>query len=607
MKLHQALEVLTVNDLKNLRDLTPGAVRSQRKGDLVAAVSHYLLQGDLGLVWEFLSELELKAIAETVHSWGGVFDAARFRARYGAVPPHFTRDPYLSLYSFGKPRAPERRDVLPLFFYQGEIPEDLRPRLAALVPPPPELPFTTLAAEELPATLPGAAPDAPPEPLRRVATETLVAHDLLAVLRLVGQGSVAVGPKTGLPSSAAVARIEAVLLGGDWYAPEDDAQAERWEGGSIRPIRSFAWALLLQTGGLAKVDGSRLVLTPRGNKALSQPLAEVVATLFARWKEKGTPDELKRVDVIKGQTAKGVKLTPPAQRRGVINEALRECPVGRWIAVDELFRQMQVRDHSFPVSHNTWALYIADPNYGSLGYNGCGGFEILQARYCLAYLFEYLATLGLIDVAYTRPYGARPDYGDAWGTDSLLFLSRYDGLRYLRINPLGAYCLGLAPEYRPTREAKPTLCTLEGDLGLHLLRDPEPAERLMLERIALSRSGQRWDLDPEALLPLSAASDEQGRIRDFLTSALGGDLPEPLRGLLDSLAERATALTDAGPARLIQCRDPALAAHLAADPATAPHCRHAGASLLCVPESKLKAFRKGVTRLGLVLPEMPHD
>jgi hypothetical protein len=32
--------------------------------------------------------------------------------------------------------------------------------------------------------------------------------------------------------------------------------------------------------------------------------------------------------------------------------------------------------------------------------NGSGGWNILQERYLLALLFEYAATLGLIDIAY---------------------------------------------------------------------------------------------------------------------------------------------------------------------------------------------------------------
>ena len=43
---------------------------------------------------------------------------------------------------------------------------------------------------------------------------------------------------------------------------------------------------------------------------------------------------------------------------------------------------------------------------------------MLQGRFILAMLFEYAATLGLIDVAYIPPAGrARRITDDHWGTD----------------------------------------------------------------------------------------------------------------------------------------------------------------------------------------------
>ena len=595
MNLLEALDILTANDLKQLRKLTPIADRGTRKADMVAVLARYLLSGDLRVVWERLSELEVKAIAEAVHCWDGAFDAVRFEAKYGALPSHFKSHSWSST-AYGRDPVPP--SVLPLFFYHGEVPEDLRPRLAALAPCPAERPIATLTDAQLPATLKVA--DAA-EPLRRVTTEALVRHDLPAVLRAIGQGGITVGAKTGLPGSATVVRLESVMLGGDWYGADDDQGAERWAGGPIHPIRPFAWPLLLQAAGLAKQEGSKLTLTARGNKALSWPIEETVAQLFERWQRKGAPDELRRIELIKGQTAKGARLSAVVERRQVIAAALRDCPAGCWIDIEEFFRQMKLRGHHFEVTYNPWGLYLCDPQYGSLGNNG--GFEILEARYCLVYLFEYLATLGMIDVAYTLPYYARYDYSDAWGTDEFRFLSRYDGLQYLRINPLGAFCLGLVTDYRPVQEVRLPLLAIGADLAMTLLREPQPNERLLLERIAKPVSGELWRLDPEAVLNHSAQADERARIRDFIESAADAALPAAVRQLLDTVGERATALVDAGPARLIQCRDPATAALLSSDPVTAPHCARAGERLLCVPEPKLTAFRKGLAKLGLVLPE----
>ncbi|MBL8409492.1 MAG: hypothetical protein JNJ81_17040, partial [Candidatus Accumulibacter sp.] len=256
MKLHEQLNLLTVDELKQRRDLTPTGDRSTRKAEIIEALAQYLLAGDLSSVWQRLSALDIDAIAEAVHHWGGRFDPVRFRLRYGKIPEYFGRRSY----SWGTLKV-EQPSVLKLFFYQGEIPEDLLPRLAGLAPRPAELAITTLSDEELPTTVASNGAAGASEPLRLVATEALVRNDLPAVLRLIGQGGIAVGPKTGLPSSAAVAKLESILLGGDWYQPEDDLGSQRWAGGAIRPIRPFAWPLLLQVAGLAKLDGSKLALT----------------------------------------------------------------------------------------------------------------------------------------------------------------------------------------------------------------------------------------------------------------------------------------------------------------------------------------------------------
>ncbi|EIC23381.1 hypothetical protein [Thiorhodovibrio frisius] len=601
MTLTEALYSYTVNDLKQRRVHLPNGSGLNRKADLVAAISGHLLSDALATTVAQLTDLERNAVAEAVHNWQGWFDGVGFKAKYGSVPKSFTRSSYGYYSRREEPSPPSPLEIL---FYNRHVPPDLAERLAALVPPPAPLVIATLGDDQLPETIARGAEDDHVR-LRRADTEPRVRQELPALLRLVAQGKLAVGAKTGLPSAAAIGRIEALLLDGDWYSAEDDEEAPRYAGGSIRPIRPFAWPLLLQAGGLAKIDGSKLALTPRGKKALSQPLHEVVAHLFERWQSKGPPDELRRVDLIKGQTAKGVKLSPPLDRRQVIEDALRACcPVGQWMAVDDLFRLMKAEHHRFEVAGNPWKLYFVDANYGSLGYDGGDAFEILEARYTLVYLFEYLATLGLIDVAYTLPYDARPDFGGRWGVDEFSFLSRYDGLSYVRLNDLGAYCLDLSETYSPRLPERPALLRVESDLSLTQLRPSDPAEQLQLEQIANAESPERWRLNADEILTQGANPEDRERIRDFVQTALEGDLPPELDEWLASLEERATALVDGGTARLIQCRDAALAAMLSSDPATAAHCHRAGDRLLCVPEKKLTAFRKGLARLDFVLPEL---
>ena len=83
--------------------------------------------------------------------------------------------------------------------------------------------------------------------------------------------------------------------------------------------------------------------------------------------------------------------------------ALAECPPGGWIEVDEFFRFLKALDLDFTLARNEWKLYVCEANYGSFGYGRLHDWELLQGRFILAVLFEYAATLGLIDVAYVAP------------------------------------------------------------------------------------------------------------------------------------------------------------------------------------------------------------
>jgi hypothetical protein len=260
--------------------------------------------------------------------------------------------------------------------------------------------------------------------------------NLVAVLELTADGQMRCSAATRRPSAATVRLVEDVLVAGDYYDGDHRGGGE--------PIAAFGWPLLLQAGGLAQLAGTRLELTARGREALARPSYEALGALWARWLRSVSRDELSRIEAIKGQR-KPSTLTSVVKRRAAVAAGLAAVEPGEWTNVDMLFGILESHERAPLVVARSlmalWRLYITDSYYGSLGHAGPRAWDVLEGRYALCVLFEYAATIGVIDVAYTDPRGARNDYRDLWGADHYACLSRYDGLGAVRVNELGAAIL----------------------------------------------------------------------------------------------------------------------------------------------------------------------
>jgi hypothetical protein len=117
-------------------------------------------------------------------------------------------------------------------------------------------------------------------------TEREALANVATVLQLCAAGKLRCSEKTMRPSAATVRVVAESLEAGDFYP--DDA------------IAAFAWPLLLQAGGLARLNVGKLVLTAKGRAALGQPSADVIGGLWQRWPRHAPIDEFSRVEQIKG-------------------------------------------------------------------------------------------------------------------------------------------------------------------------------------------------------------------------------------------------------------------------------------------------------------------
>jgi hypothetical protein len=264
--------------------------------------------------------------------------------------------------------------------------------------------------------------------------------NLIAVLELVADGQVRYTASSRRPAAATVRLVEDSLVGGDYYGGPGDRGGTNGTG---EPLAAFAWPLIVRVTGLARLEGTRLELTARGAGALARPGYETIGAIWARWLKNVSFDEMTRIEAIKGQ-GKPATLTSPVTRRAAVAAALRAIEPGAWADTDLLWSVLRTRQARLTVVRGAlalWRLYLEDAYYGSLGHAGAKAWAAVEGRYALCVLFEYIATLGLIDVRYTVPGGARDDYRFLWGADRYPHLSRYDGLRAVRVNELGAAIL----------------------------------------------------------------------------------------------------------------------------------------------------------------------
>ncbi len=289
-------EFMNTEDLKKLGALT-GEKLPTRKLDLAQVIIRHLEGERLRALWQGLDQIDRAAVAEVVHSSSTQFPAYRFRAKYGQDPKWGSADEY---------RCGRNPSALCFFFYRDRImPDDLQARLKAFVPPPAETKVQFL--ERLPS-----AYDRPferwnekkkerehgtePIPLTVRESERSAQRELLSILRLIDAGKVTVSEKTRRASAASVETITAVLEGGDYY-PFVPPQ-NKWRDENAGPMRAFAWPLLIQAGGLAQLFGSKLHLTKPGRKALAEPAAHTLKTLWEKWTDTALFDELSRIERI---------------------------------------------------------------------------------------------------------------------------------------------------------------------------------------------------------------------------------------------------------------------------------------------------------------------
>lgn len=604
MTLNEHLMALTVETLKAQAARLGLKNPPLRKVELKRAVESYLLEA-MPQWLATLEDNERLLLAELAHGEGAVVPQV-FVSKYDRDFPSLAT----SGYPYDRKKSSPLSAMLNWDGRRYLLAEELRAGLQALLTPP--VPLLPQGVDELPETLPidTGKWGRPRDEQRTIHTfngEVTVFTELRRVLALAQAGKLRVAPKTGRPTAGTERLIAQTLAVPDLALEVEDenTRTEQWYE-SPGAVRAHAWAVLVQQCGWCKSSGDRLAPTKLGARLLDAgPRPEDLRQGLEKQLADNNFDEFNRINHIRGQSGKGGRmLSRPAERRRAILASMHEWPEGKWLDFDEVYRLVFATDHGFTVSSDPWLLYISDAQYGSLGYDYVT--DDLERQYLRVLMMETLATLGVVEIAYTYPHYLWPELRNAWGIDDLSYLGRYDGLLWVRLTALGAFCLGLRRDYAPPApagrkmlRALPTLDLVAPDLGALTV-----AERAQLGRWTEPRSEGIWRLDRGRILEQLEQGAALDELRHFLDVHAEGTLPSAVETFFSDIERGAGALVKCEEALLIEARDEHAALLIAHDARAGKLCRHAGGCWLAVPRRRERAFRAALRELGHILPPL---
>jgi hypothetical protein len=582
MKLFELLYDKNNHQLKSLAKYC-GCRSLNRKEELVRCIQQALLNPDLlRQVWQQLDELSQKAVAAAYHN-EGEFDPSAFAAQYGALPGRVKGG-----LMFGSPPPLP----LDLFLYQNTLPSDLIPLLARLVPPPDK--YQISGTLHPPQEVVGRGRHK--AQLIKAETEQAGLHDLRAYLRLAGQGELGVSSTSENLTLAGVKKFTDNLLLGDFLPLAENYRANQ----TIRPV---GLSIFAREAGLTAYNGrSGLHLTKAGQQFYQTQSPELLLEAFETWSQKGSFDELSRISGLSGLKSPQTRLTRPATRREAVIEALSWCPVNVWIDLQDFYRALKIWHFDFEVETSHFSnLYIGSKEYGALYGEP---YAIVKELYVNVVLWEYLGSIGALDLLYTPPEEANlvARYSGFMYIEEP-YLSLYDGLRYFRVNDLGAYLFGQAGEYRPAAPLQAGLFTISPELDLSLTRlgDLTPNDEHLLNLLAVPLGQGRYRLETQLLLSAVETGHDWAELADFLSSRHHGPLPPAVTSWLARLQAKSRAFKNGGPALLVKVDDETLLEMVLADPTLQKLCSPLDRRTLVVPESKEKAFRSRLRELEYIL------
>lgn len=604
MSLNQALESMTVSKLQFILKIAevPSKEHFGIKTKIMARVQQ-LFEQDIQQTWSLLSAFEKTAVAEAVFHTDGYIDPDYLKEKYN-------KDLCITYLAPGSGRYASEKDAPKIrLFIWGDNPlsDDVIRRLKAFVPEPEQSGGLIIDSASTIKEQKG---------IHHFNNQAFVLHDLLSVLRVIKDEPLNL-TSAGVPSAVSCQKISTMFCTPDFLSKTYMKSVQK---GCTKSIRGFAWIILLKIAGFVEyTDCGSIELTKAGKTLLSAsspPTLETIQKIYDCFLKNAKYDEVMRIDTISNLNKFGewkpggpytTEFTDSHERRALLIKTLIGSLSGTleenqktypWVTVANFSHYVQLHCPRFKV-----ASYLGEMTLGQNKKTVARSpyrWRNLEGTYIKCFVMEYMATLGLVEIAYTIPTKEDDD------NDEIGFISAYDGLKAFRLTELGVYFIGLTqqkPDMSTVKQISGKIFHITANLEVtavvdHMLR----CDQMMLDVSSDKVNEKTWRLNKKKLLnAIDDKNDFLFQFKAFLEQRTLSAMPKTVIHFFDDIEKRTSVVGYDMTAKLYTCRDKVTACLVAHDAKTRHLCRLMGDRILVVPITQDHAFKQSLKKLEYII------
>ncbi|MEG0135618.1 hypothetical protein [Cetobacterium sp.] len=229
-------------------------------------------------------------------------------------------------------------------------------------------------------------------------------------------------------------------------------------------------------------------------------------------------------------------------KRGLatIKMILNEFPDDGFVSIDNIIKSILYRDEFIEIIDVESAygtLYINEANYERTKIVGYEKYLAYVVEPFIKSVFFILASLGVLEICYEKPSSTNALYLKNG------YLSKYDGIKYVRFTELGKYIFNRINTYNFKVVQDEGKVVLEDDRLIVTVIGESPLRVMCLEKFGIKIAPNKFKLSEESMIKgLENRADIQERVQEF-KEKITNDLPENWLNFFESLLEKTELIT----------------------------------------------------------------